>query len=353
MATLVFPSSMPAALEYAWSARARGERIVAASSVRADDTAAYFDDWQFLPSIYDAGFADALTKLMEHKGITGFYTAHPVVYDHMKRLVSEKGLALALAHQDPLSDMNRQYEKTLELARHDLPYLQALLGAKSLSPLQLAAYLKHAFSIYGQTSESKLLHLPLALAHAPQGDIVEIGAAWGRSAFALQYLARHYGIGPVLAVDAWQAQVAVQHETDIHMQKMIEEYDWDGMFHVFCLNLMPYANGDFNYLRRPSIEAAQDYAASRSITTPEFGEVVYYGKISVLHIDANHDYEAVRADYQAWRPYLAPGGWVLFDDYVWEHGDGPKRLGDEVLFCEAAHIKSAFTAGKTLFLQFH
>lgn len=36
--------------------------------------------------------------------------------------------------------------------------------------------------------------------------------------------------------------------------------------------------------------------------------------IGLLYIDAVHSYEAVKADYEAWTPHLAPGGVVAFDD---------------------------------------
>jgi hypothetical protein len=33
-----------------------------------------------------------------------------------------------------------------------------------------------------------------------------------------------------------------------------------------------------------------------------------------LFIDGDHRYEAVRADFAAWQPHLAPGAIVAFDD---------------------------------------
>lgn len=36
--------------------------------------------------------------------------------------------------------------------------------------------------------------------------------------------------------------------------------------------------------------------------------------IGLLFIDAIHSYDEVRADYRAWRPHLAPGAKVAFDD---------------------------------------
>jgi predicted O-methyltransferase YrrM len=36
--------------------------------------------------------------------------------------------------------------------------------------------------------------------------------------------------------------------------------------------------------------------------------------VGLLFIDGDHRYQAVRADFEAWRPHLAPGAAVVFDD---------------------------------------
>ena len=68
-----------------------------------------------------------------------------------------------------------------------------------------------------------------------------------------------------------------------------------------------------------------------------------------MHIDANHRYDHVRRDIEIWSPYLAAGGWLLLDDYVWAFGDGPQRVGDELL--GSPLYDSAFVSGDTLFLR--
>lgn len=37
--------------------------------------------------------------------------------------------------------------------------------------------------------------------------------------------------------------------------------------------------------------------------------------VGLLYIDADHSYEGVSADWEAWQPHLAPGAIVVFDDY--------------------------------------
>ncbi len=40
------------------------------------------------------------------------------------------------------------------------------------------------------------------------------------------------------------------------------------------------------------------------------------GPIRMLLIDADHSYEGVRADFERWSPHVAPGGLIVFHDYL-------------------------------------
>lgn len=58
---------------------------------------------------------------------------------------------------------------------------------------------------------------------------------------------------------------------------------------------------NFTFWRGDSVEAA--------------GQVYErYGRVEILFIDTTHTREQTLAEYSAWRPYLAPGAIVLFDD---------------------------------------
>lgn len=52
--------------------------------------------------------------------------------------------------------------------------------------------------------------------------------------------------------------------------------------------------------------------------------------ISLLYIDACHEYESVRADFLAWRPMLEDEAFVVFDDYTDDH-PGVVKLVDEMV----------------------
>jgi len=49
-------------------------------------------------------------------------------------------------------------------------------------------------------------------------------------------------------------------------------------------------------------------------------------KITILHIDGDHAYEAVKADIDNYIPYLEPQGIVIFDDYDSTHPDVKKAV---------------------------
>ena len=72
---------------------------------------------------------------------------------------------------------------------------------------------------------------------------------------------------------------------------------------------------------------------------------------AVLHIDGNHAYDNVLADACAWTPHVRPGGWIVFDDYVWAFGDGPKRVGDAYLAENAERIDLSFVTGTALWVR--
>jgi len=61
---LVFPAGMPEGLEYRDRARARGLRVVGASSVEADPAEGSYEAWERLPYVNDPGFDDVRRKAM-------------------------------------------------------------------------------------------------------------------------------------------------------------------------------------------------------------------------------------------------------------------------------------------------
>ena len=348
--TLVFPSSMMQSHAFTRLAKARGDRVIAASSVKADETAKHYDHWVYLPSMYDPGFGEALADLIASEAITHFYTPHMVVYLAVKALVEKQALAIILC-DSPIATLQGHYRDVFDHARDAAPFIEAISG-KAPSPTLIASLFHYGEQIYGQTSETKIAAMAAVCADAPKGDGIEIGSAWGRSAFVLATLATHYDIGNVLCIDPWLEETA-QHESDPQGLTTANEFlDWDMTFQIFSLHLAPFGGRRLNYLRQPSEVAAETYQAQARQSSVEYGPTDYTRRAAVIHIDGNHGFDCIDTDCRLWRPILLPGGWLIIDDYVWEHGTGPRLVGDALLQHERDNISSAFTAGKALFIKF-
>jgi hypothetical protein len=55
----------------------------------------------------------------------------------------------------------------------------------------------------------------------------------------------------------------------------------------------------------------------------------FSGSVGLLFVDADHDYEAIRADLRAWMPVVVQEGWVAFHDVgQWS---GPTRAAADLL----------------------
>ena len=75
------------------------------------------------------------------------------------------------------------------------------------------------------------------------------------------------------------------------------------------------------------------------------------GAISVLHLDGNHDEAAVAQDFKQWGSLVVPGGWVIFDDYNWPHGDGPRKVADRAIAEYGDRVSRRFVAGGAMFVN--
>jgi len=53
--------------------------------------------------------------------------------------------------------------------------------------------------------------------------------------------------------------------------------------------------------------------------------------VGMLYIDANHDYIAVKRDFDFWEPFLAEESLVVFDDYTIDH-PGVRQFFDEIRY---------------------
>jgi Methyltransferase domain len=354
-ATLIFPCCVPAGDRYAEDARQRNERVVAASSLRHDPTAEHFDTWFYLPSVHDMDFAWRLDQAVTEHRIARIYCPVAVAYVVLRQMAVSGRLKVPLIGEMPVDKMLRDHRALMASALCHHAFIQDVSEARSsLTPLEVAAVLRQSLGIYGESNESKIAATMAIFADVPQGDVVEIGALAGRSASVLALMARRHRTGAVLVVDSWSASELIQQDSPPAIRDDLT-HSWGDVrvpFESFIVSLLPIASrNEFNYLSMPSKQAHSIWADQLQAESEYFGRVRYRGAISVLHIDANHDYSHVREDCSLWLPHLLPGGWLILDDYFWLHGSGPRKVGDELLASRAQDVQRAFVCGKALFLK--
>lgn len=138
--------------------------------------------------------------------------------------------------------------------------------------------------------------------------IVEIGVYRGRLFLPLARLMFWLERGEMVGIDPWSAGAAVQHEAELEGIDLVEwpkTIDWDGM----------HANVR-GHIERLGIRERARLIRQRSEDidlTAEFGDT----PIDLLHVDGNHDREAVRQDIARFLPYMREGSILVMDDVGW------------------------------------
>lgn len=352
MTILVFPSSLDASARFAEEAHRWGQCVVGASSVDTDPYATSYDAWERLPFIGENGFWGALGALVERRKIDSIFTPHPATFNFLAAELPSRLPRLAIVGEGPYKAEMRQIENAVEQARVAMTTIGEFGVAATPLPVQfVAGLLLQMERLYGQCSREKAL---AACAIAPsivKGDVVEIGSLFGKSTYVLNRLASYCGIGATLAVDSWNLAIAVQHDASPDIQRAPSNWNWETVHQGFLVNMLGCACPPFNYAKMPSAEAYARYCAEPEVTSPEFGTTSFSGSIALLHIDGNHDETAVAEDFGLWSRRLAPGAWIIFDDYNWPHGDGPRKVADRALAYYGGRVRRHFLAAGALFVS--
>jgi predicted O-methyltransferase YrrM len=131
---------------------------------------------------------------------------------------------------------------------------------------------------------------------------VELGTWMGASAIPVARSIRRWG-GTLTCVDTWAGTVDGQS---------LYRAPW--MLASCARNLIESGvSANVRLIPATSLEAAALW------TLP----------IDYLYVDADHSYESVRADLDAWVPHVKPGGVILGDDYGSDMYPGVRNAWDE------------------------
>jgi predicted O-methyltransferase YrrM len=132
--------------------------------------------------------------------------------------------------------------------------------------------------------------------------IVEIGAYHGKSTAYLALAAREGGGQTVITVDTWsednsewRSAVKAQIPSPT-FEKFMEQLTWIGL-----------------------IDQVEPHEGESAPTGLEYEQALKDGDVQpvgLLYVDGDHSYEAVMADFDAWRNCMASDGVIIFDDYT-------------------------------------
>jgi hypothetical protein len=352
MTILVFPSVLEASASFADEARRWGRRTLGASSVATDPYQSRFDVWANLPFTGDARFFDALASLVVRERVTTIYTPHAPTYHMLERQLPDRLPQVTLMGQGPFRTIMSHVTDVMAQGQQAMEAVRALALAEPPFPVSfLAGLMAQANVIHGECSLEKIVALCGVVPFAPKGDIIEIGALFGKSSYVLNRLASHAGVGATLCVDPWDLGLSVQFDAPSNIQTASAGWDWNIVHKGFLVNMAGCGVPPLNYMRTTSAAAFEHYQSSPTVESQEFGTTELAGSIAVLHLDGNHDEACVAEDFTLWSQKLVPGGWIIFDDYHWPHGDGPRRVADRALVSYGNRVEREFVAGGAMFMK--
>jgi hypothetical protein len=353
-AILVFPATHPAGRDFVEAAKERGENVISASSVLDAEAEQELGQLLRLPHVHEADFQRQFLDLVQRYRVSSVYAPVAAVYSWLDQFIQKNNVPVRLIGDSPIKREMGRFNRLMDKAGRYSKFIDDCAdGCNDLSLLEIASIFRTANGIYGESNDQKIAAMMAIFSSAPKGDVIEIGSLVGKSAAVLALLARRYRIGNVLAVDPWLPGPATQHDSPETVRvNMVNEWDYEILPQNFSINVLPAGLGILNYLRHESVKGFEAFRNCPEVSSPIFGKVCYQGQASVIHIDGNHDYSQVKQDCDLWLQLMAPDGWLILDDYLWAHGDGPYRVGNALLTERAHDIERSFTCGKALFIKF-
>lgn len=150
----------------------------------------------------------------------------------------------------------------------------------------------------------------LARLNSPKGPIVELGSWKGRSTVWLANAVKDRNEGCVYAVDTWKGSASDETHKDF-----LKGYAENQLYNEFLSNID--RAGLSNYVKPVCMDTIT--AAKKTGFDLEIG---------LLFIDASHDYEDARKDFEFWSPMVVKGGYIAFHDVG--NCPGPTQLVSEL-----------------------
>lgn len=185
----------------------------------------------------------------------------------------------------------------------------------------------HSDLVNGHGWGSTHHYLEQAVEQMRPGIVVEIGVWMGGSTMTMARRMRQLGLdGVVVSVDTWLG--AWDHWTPEWFSMLKMRHGRPTLQDTFMANVID--------------AGLQDYVLPLPLDSANAGMVLQRAGVmaDVIHLDAAHDYEAVRSDLALWWPRLRPGGVLIGDDYWPGNPDWPgvTRAFDELVAAEGLEM---------------
>lgn len=273
--------------------------------------------WVELPFIYEHGFTPTLVEAVDHHKITTIMSRHPASILKLRatKELTARGVELNSNHPGEVIDV------AAEQAGHIRKEVLDLFGlGQNHSHMSIVALSQVLDGVVGATSISKAWVLKLLAARPQTGAVVEVGVMFGKSAFPLALGARQSD-ALFVAVDTWENHAAVQKDSPQILEVAAHSWNREHM-QAIAEELIAFAGCTSLVVRGDTSVAIKRLGEKRKDSEP---------KVSLLHIDANHDFEKVKSDWELWQPLLTLDHVVVFDDTSWAAGDGPRTLVDLIV----------------------
>jgi len=158
----------------------------------------------------------------------------------------------------------------------------------------------------GGTTSLKVFLLAELIVTRQLNRIVEIGVYRGRLFLPLARLMSRLGRGEMIGIDPYSAAAAVQHDAElagIDLVSWPETVDWDGIHAEVLAGIERWDAGTHAHLLR----ARSEDVAGQLANLP----------IDMLHVDGNHDRDAVNHDLELYLPLMRDRGILVMDDVGW------------------------------------
>lgn len=288
-----------------------------------------------LPSVYDSRFESAFKDAVRRFSIGTVFSQHPVVISTIIKLINQRKIDAQLVSIHPQHSVQLQEYSATKVVEKVNQLFSLTSKGDSYKLIALAAMLNGVIG-YTPISKAWALH---QLCLESEGDlVVEIGVMFGLSALSQAIACRAIG-STFIGIDTFENSEAIQVDSPEILGEVAGIWNRLSMQQI-ALNILRLSGATFHLLKDDSLGASK-------FVSSQFPQK----RVSLLHIDGNHDYLKVKKDYEIWRNFLDPRHVLVIDDTSWSGGEGPGRLADE-LRSRSIYVRIIDFCGSTFFMTY-